>query len=99
RYEFIPMWGILVFLLYAPRRVDCAHCGVKVERVPWADGKSPITTRYAWFLADWAKLLAWSVVARRFCTSWHTVAGAVEAAVAWGRAHMDLSGVTAIGVD
>lgn len=99
RYEFIPMWDILVFLLYAPRRVDCPHCGVKVERVPWSDGKSPITTRYAWFLADWAKLLAWSVVARRFCTSWHTVAGAVEVAVAWGRAHMDLSGVTAIGVD
>ena len=23
RFEFIPMWGIKVFFLYAPRRVDC----------------------------------------------------------------------------
>ncbi len=23
RFEFIPLWGIKVFLLYAPRRVDC----------------------------------------------------------------------------
>ena len=98
-YEFIPVWGILVFLFYAPRRVNCPRCGVKVERVPWAEGKSPITTRYAWFLADWAQLLAWSVVAQRFRTSWHSVACAVERAVAWGRAHMDLSGITAIGVD
>jgi len=99
RYEFIPIWGILVFLRYAPRRVGCPSCGVKVERVPWAEGKSPLTTRYTWFLADWAKLLAWSVVAERFHSSWHAVAGAVEAAVAWGRARMDLSGITAIGVD
>ncbi|MCL5269132.1 MAG: ISL3 family transposase [bacterium] len=99
RYEFIPFWGILVFLVYAPRRVACPQCGIKVERLPWTEGKSPITTRYAWFLADWAKLLAWSVVAARFRTSWHTVAGAVEGAVAWGRERLDLSGITAIGVD
>ena len=24
RFEFIPLWGIKVFLLYAPRRVNCA---------------------------------------------------------------------------
>jgi len=51
RFEFIPMWGIKVFFLYAPRRVDCKICGVRVERMPW------------------------------------------------GRAHQDLSGVKAIGID
>jgi transposase len=98
-YEFIPFWGILVFLLYAPRRVDCRRCGVKVERLPWSDGKSPITTRYAWYLADWAKLLAWSVVAQRFRISWHTVACAVQTAVEWDREHMELEGITAVGID
>lgn len=98
-FQFIPFWGILVYFVYAMRRVDCPSCGVKVERVPWAEGKSPITTTYAWFLAGWAKRMAWSQVADAFGASWHHVACAVELAVAWGRAHMDLSGITAIGVD
>ena len=37
RFEFIPLWGFLVFLLYTMRRVDCRRCGVvTVEEVPWA---------------------------------------------------------------
>src|SRR6266705_1706106 len=40
RYEFVPLWALAVFLVYAPRRVECPRCGVKVERVPWAEGKS-----------------------------------------------------------
>jgi len=99
RFEFIPFWGILVYFVYAMRRVQCPRCGVKVEAVPWAEGKSPICTAYAWFLAGWAKRLSWAEVARSFRTSWHTVLCAVEQAVVWGRAHMDLTGITAIGVD
>jgi transposase len=35
RFEFIPLWGFFVFLLYAMRRVDCRRCGiVAVEDVP-----------------------------------------------------------------
>ena len=26
RFEFIPLWGFFVFLLYAMRRVDCRRC-------------------------------------------------------------------------
>ena len=99
RFEFIPFWGILVYFVYAMRRVQCPRCGIKVEAVPWAEGKSPICTAYAWFLAGWAKRLSWAEVARSFHTSWHTVLRAVEQAVEWGRAHMDLTGITAIGVD
>ncbi|GAG17892.1 unnamed protein product [marine sediment metagenome] len=51
RFQFVPLWGILVFFVYPMRRVDCRRCGVTVEQVPWAEGKSPITTSYAWFLA------------------------------------------------
>lgn len=51
RFEFVPLWGIAVFFLYSMRRVDCPRCGVKVERVPWAEGKKHLTTTYAWFLA------------------------------------------------
>ena len=42
-FQFIPYCGILVFFLYAMRRVNCPRCGITVERVPWAVCKSPIT--------------------------------------------------------
>ncbi len=46
RFEFIPLWGIKVFFVYAPRRVDCPRCGVKVEQMPWSTGKYPLTKTY-----------------------------------------------------
>jgi transposase len=97
--EFVPLWGIAVFFLYMMRRVDCATCGVRVEQVPWADGKHQLTTTYQWFLARWAKRLSWKEVATVFCTSWDQVFRSVEMAVAWGREHVDLAGIRAIGID
>ncbi len=99
RFEFVPFWGILVYFVYAMRRVNCPRCGIKVERVPWAQGKSPVTRTYSWFLARWAQRMNWSEVAAAFRTSWHTVFSSVEMAVTWGREHMDMAGITAIGVD
>ena len=99
RFEFVPLWGIRVFFLYAMRRVNCPRCGIHVERIPWAKSKSPITTAYAWFLADWARRLSWQEVAVRFRTRWYTVYRAVHQAVVWGLAHRDLDGIEAIGID
>jgi transposase len=99
RFQFVPLWGILVFLVYALRRIDCESCGVTVEMVPWADGKKRITKTFGWFLATWAKRLTWKDTADAFQTSWDTVFRAVEVAVEWGRERVDLTGITAIGVD
>lgn len=99
RYEFVPFWAISVFLLYAPRRVNCRRCGVKVERLPWAEGKSRLTTSYRWFLASWSKLLSWQQVADRFRTSWQSVYRSVTMAVSWGLTHRSLDNIEAIGVD
>ena len=44
RFDFVPLWIIPVVLVYTMRRVNCPSCGVKVERVPWSEGKSPLTT-------------------------------------------------------
>ena len=98
-FEFVPLWGFPVFLLYTPRRCDCPSCGVKVELIPWAIGKSPLTATYAWFLASWAKVLSWKETARRFNTSWHTVFEAVRHAVEWGLQHRNLDNIFAVGVD
>ena len=99
QFEFVPLWGIAVFFLYMMRRVDCATCGVRVEQVPWADGKHQLTTTYQWFLARWAKRLSWREVAQVFDTSPDQVFRAVAMAVAWGRDHVDLTGIRAIGID
>jgi transposase len=99
RFEYVPFWGILVFLAYRMRRVNCRRCGVTVEMVPWCDGKNQLTTTYRWYLATWARRLSWSEVGSIFRTSWNSVCRAVEHAVEWGVAHRDLSQVTALGVD
>jgi transposase len=99
RFEFVPLWQIAVFFVYAMRRVDCPRCGVTVEEVPWAEGKNRLTRSYQWFLAGWAKRLSWSEAAGAFHTTWDHVRNAVDHAVRWGLVHRDLSGVEAIGVD
>jgi len=99
RFQFVPLWGISTFFVYAPRRVCCRDCGIVVEHMPWALGKRPLTKSYAWFLASWARVLSWQQVARSFRTSWESVFRSVEMAVEWGRERMDLSGITAAGVD
>jgi transposase len=99
RFEFVPLWGIAVFFMYALRRVNCRHCGVKVEAVPWAEGKHTLTNTYMQFLAGWAKRLSWQETARAFRTSWEKVFHSVEWAVQWGLAHRDLSNIRSIGVD
>ena len=99
QFSYVPLWGFTVVLAYAMRRVACVECGVKVETVPWATGKSPIARSYMLFLADWARLLSWQDVACRFRVNWHQVFESVRYVVEWGLAHRDLSGVTALGVD
>jgi transposase len=98
-FEFIPVWGFLVFLLYRMRRVHCTTCGVVVEEVPWADGKHSLTKAYMIFLAGWARKLSWKETAESFRTSWDTVCHAVQFVVDWGLAHRTLGPISAIGVD
>jgi transposase len=99
RFEFIPLWGFLVFLLYRMRRVNCSRCGVVVEEVPWADGKYQLTKAYMLFLARWARKLSWKETAESFHTSWEKVCHAVEYVVSWGLEHRTLAPIKAIGVD
>ena len=99
RFEFIPIWGYAVMLLYAMRRVQCRHCGVKVESVPWAIGKHSLTKGYMLYLAHWARKLSWKETASSFGTTWDQVCHAVEYVVQWGLAHRELGTLRAIGVD
>lgn len=99
RFEFVPLWQISVFFVYAMRRVDCPQCGVKVEKVPWADGKHQSTYSYRIFLAGWARRLSWKETAAIFGSSWDTVFRAVDWIVRWGLVNREIGEIEAIGVD
>ena len=98
-FEFIPIWGFAVVLLYCMRRVDCRRCGVKVEEVPWGTGKHQLTKVYMLYLAQWARKLSWKETAQSFHTSWEKVHQAVAYVVEWGLLHRQLGPIRAIGVD
>lgn len=99
RFQHVPLWNLAVWLVYAPRRVACDRCGVRVERLPWSSGKERTTKSFQWFLSGWARRLSWQETATLFGTSWDTVRRAVKMAVCWGIRHRDLEGIESIGVD
>lgn len=98
-WQHVPLWGIAVTLVYAPRRVDCPTCGVKVEHIPWGPTKSSLSLPLVILLATWSKLLALNVVAALFGVSWATVASAVKQAVEYGLKHRKTAAVEYLGID
>jgi hypothetical protein len=62
-------WPFKFCLYHAARAV----CGVKVERVLWAEGQNQLTTAYQWFLAGWACRMSGKDVAVSFRVSWDHV--------------------------
>jgi transposase len=98
-FEFIPIWGIPVALSYTMRRVNCPTCGIKVETVPWAQGKHGCCDVFRHFLASWARRMSWKETAECFQTNWDTVCRSVKWIVDFGLKHRELEDVTAIGVD
>ena len=70
-----------------------------VEALPWAVGQQRFTRALLVTIATWTRVLPWQQVATLFGCAWGTVERAVEAAVVYGLAHRDLTGVTHIGID
>jgi len=99
RYVYIPLWIFAVFLVYRPRRITCPNHGFVVEQVPWAQGKSPLCSRFAHFLARWARRLSWKEVAELFEVGWGQVRNAVKQVVDYGLVHRSLVGTSALGID
>ena len=98
-WRHVPLWGIPTWIHYAPARVQCPTCGIRVEKIPWGPSKSPLSWPLVILLAAWARLLALEVVASLFGVSWSTVGSAVKQAVAHGLAHRDTSTVVILGID
>jgi transposase len=98
-FEFMGVWGFLVFFVYFMRRVECGQCGIMVEEVPWGLGKHSLTKTYMHFLGHWARKLSWKETAESFHTTWDKVHDSVAYLVAFGLEHRVLGVIRAIGVD
>lgn len=99
RWRDLAMREHVVELVYAPHRVWCRHCGLRVERVPWALKWQRVTRALARAVAALARELAWAAVAAHFRLNWKTVATVVEGAVLWGLAHRRWAPLHSIGID
>ena len=76
-------WGrMAAWLQYAPWRVSCRRCGVKVEQVPWAGGGSVFTSGFEELAAYLSQVTDRTAVSRLLGISWVTVGNIVERVVA-----------------
>jgi len=91
QFGFVPILAIPLALSYRMQRVDCPRCGVKVERVPWADGKHSQCNAFRHFLATWAKSLRWKETAECLAVEWDTVRRSVQWVVAYHRGHKNMT--------
>jgi transposase len=99
RWRDLAMREHVVEFVYAPCRVWCRRCGLRVERVPWADKWQRVTHALARAVAALARVLDWTSVATHFRLNWKTVTAIVEGAVLWGLAHRRWYPLHVVGVD
>ena len=93
-------WGRMsACLRYAPWRVSCPRCGVKVERVPWASGTSAFTSEFEELTAYLAQVTDRTAVSRLLGISWVTVGSIVERVVARRLDRGRFAKLRRIGVD
>jgi transposase len=69
----MPMLGDPVWLQVQLRRVRCATCGTRIERVQWLDRHARITRRLADFVGLWCEKLPVAHVCKLSGLHWETV--------------------------
>jgi len=89
----------VLWLVYAPHWVWCSTCGLRVEKIPWADKWQRVTHALFRAVAILARKLDWASVAAHFRLNWKTVAAVVEGAVLWGLAHRPWKPLHLVGLD
>lgn len=95
----LPIRGQPLVLRYAPHRVRCRRCGVRVERLPWARPWQRVTTALAVAVAQLARRLSWAETATHFGLDWKTVAAVVQRAVTEGLARRRWRALHVLGID
>jgi transposase len=99
RWRHLDLAGMALTLQGALRRVRCRHCGVRVERVPWAEAGSWFTYEFEDQVAYLAQRCDATTVSTLMRMSWRTVGDVVQRVVARRGPSDLLDGLTIIGVD
>ena len=99
QWRHLPWGRTPVWLQYAPWRVSCRQCGVRVERVPWAAGSSVFTAPFEELAAYLAQVTDRTTVSRALGISWQAVGNIVERVVSRRLDPERLAGLRRIGVD
>jgi transposase len=98
-WRHMALGSTVLWLRYAPWRVDCPACGVTVEQVPWARHDRRFTLGLEELVAYLARAMDFTAITRLLGVSWRAVAGIVERVVAERLPDARLTGLRAIGVD
>lgn len=88
-----------MWLEYAPRRVECPQCGVRVEAVPWAEAGSHFTAPFEELVAYLAQITDKTSVSRLAGIAWASVRAIVERVVARYLDASRFQGLRRIGID
>jgi transposase len=99
RWRHLDLAGMLLYLRYDTRRVDCPHCGVRVERVPWAEHGSWFTRPFEDHVGYLAQRSDKTTVSGLMRIAWATVGSVIQRVVARHQRGDALDGLTHIGVD
>lgn len=90
---------LLVWLAYAPRRVNCPDCGVMTEEVPWAAPESGFTWEFEEMTAYLAQITDKTTVTKLVRICWRTVGSIVERVIERKLDASRLDDLRFIGVD
>ena len=88
-----------MFLRYAPWRVSCRRCGVRVEVVSWASSRSVFTASVEELTAYLAQVTDRTTVSRVLGISWQAVGSIVERVVARRLDESRFDSLRRIGID
>ncbi|NVB37410.1 ISL3 family transposase [Pseudenhygromyxa sp. WMMC2535] len=99
-WRHLDLAGIKCVLRYRIRRVNCRHCGVKTEHVPWAESGSRFTEPFEAHTTYLAQCNDKTTVTRLMRIAWETVGKIIQRVVRRHRGEVDrLDGLRIIGVD
>jgi len=95
----LPFGRTRVVLRYAPRRVACRQCGIRVEQMPWAEHGSRFSRPFEELVAYLAQISDQTKVTQLVGIAWSTVGSIVQRVIAQRLDPARFEGLRHIGID
>lgn len=95
----LPMGRMRVLLEYTLRRVQCPECGVRTEKVPWAEHQSKFTYDFEEMVAYQARASTRTALCEQLALSWHAAGRIIGTVIEHRLEQSRLDGLRRIGID